>query len=149
MEYSPGPIASNLAKALEKQYRAREAELMWTVAGYFDDFLPAPESPDFTSLVKALTADETEYLDPIRQAASSAAEERTADRGALRAAAWGSKVNAIQKSLADRYAKKGDELLEGKKLFICEACGFIFLGDQAPDICPVCKAPALRFALVE
>jgi rubrerythrin len=147
MEYSPGPILSNLAKALEKQYRSHEAELMWKVADYFDDVLPAPESPDFTGLVKSLTADEAEYLEPVRQA-SAATESKPADRGALRAATWGGKVNAIQKSLADRYAKKGDELLEGKKLFVCEACGFMFLGDTAPDICPVCKAPALRFAAV-
>lgn len=107
MEYSPGPILSNLAKALEKQYRAHEAELMWKVAGYFDDFQPAPEFPDFTSLVRSLTADEAEYLEPVRQA-SAATENKAADRGALRAATWGGKVNAIQKSLADRYAKKGD-----------------------------------------
>jgi rubrerythrin len=147
MEYSPGPILSNLAKALEKQYRPHEAELLWKVAGYFDDALPAPEFTDFTSLVKMLTANEAEYLEPIRQAAAST-EAKAAGRGALRAATWGGKVNAIQKSLADRYAKKGDELVEGKKLFVCEACGFMFLGDQAPDICPVCKAPALRFATV-
>lgn len=147
MEYSPGPIVSNLAKALEKQYRAHEAELMWKVAGYFDDVLAAPEDPDFASLVKSLTADEAEYLEPVRQA-SAATRSKPADRGALRAATWGGKVNAIQKSLADRYDKKGDELIEGKKLFVCEACGFMFLGDEAPDICPVCKAPALRFATV-
>ncbi|MHB8936584.1 hypothetical protein [Rectinema subterraneum] len=40
MEHALGQVFSNLAKACEKQYRAREAELFWKVADYFDGVLP-------------------------------------------------------------------------------------------------------------
>ena len=32
-----------------------------------------------------------------------------------------------------------------KKRFICTVCGYIHEGDQAPEKCPVCKAPASKF----
>ena len=72
-----------------------------------------------------------------------------AERGALRAATWGQKVTTSQRALIDRYLSKGQELLDGKKLFVCEACGFIFLGDSPPPICPTCKAPQSRFSVVK
>ncbi len=71
--------------------------------------------------------------------------EKVGDRGVLRALRWGQKVTAIQKSLVDRYAAKGEALIENNDLFVCEACGFIYLGTKAPDLCPVCKAPKSRF----
>ena len=32
-----------------------------------------------------------------------------------------------------------------KKKFICTVCGYIHEGDEAPEKCPVCKAPASKF----
>ncbi|GAB6277520.1 MAG: hypothetical protein SAMD01599839_20600 [Rectinema sp.] len=40
MEHAYGPIFSNLAKACEKQFRTREAELLWKLSGYFDGAVP-------------------------------------------------------------------------------------------------------------
>ncbi|ADL50159.1 NADH peroxidase [Clostridium cellulovorans] len=31
------------------------------------------------------------------------------------------------------------------KKFICTVCGYIHEGDAAPELCPVCKAPAAKF----
>lgn len=31
------------------------------------------------------------------------------------------------------------------KKFKCKVCGYIHEGDKAPDVCPVCKAPASQF----
>jgi len=31
------------------------------------------------------------------------------------------------------------------KKFVCSVCGYIHEGSQAPDVCPVCKAPAEKF----
>jgi rubrerythrin len=142
MDHAYSPILSNLAKACEKQYRAREAELFLKLAEYFDQ---EPEKPasSFSGLISDLNSDETLFLEPIRRAAAA-----VADRGALRMATWGGKVNAIQKSAADRYEKKGDELLEGKSVFVCQACGFLFIGEQAPELCPVCKVQSFRFSKV-
>jgi rubrerythrin len=70
-----------------------------------------------------------------------------ANRGALRAFTWGSKVATILKSVVARVSTKGDAVLgDGQSFFVCDGCGFIFIGSAPPDICPVCKAPASRFA---
>lgn len=29
--------------------------------------------------------------------------------------------------------------------FVCSVCGYVFEGEAAPEICPVCKAPASKF----
>ena len=31
------------------------------------------------------------------------------------------------------------------KKFVCTVCGYIHEGDQAPDFCPLCKAPKEKF----
>lgn len=31
------------------------------------------------------------------------------------------------------------------KKFVCTVCGYIFEGEQAPEVCPVCKAPRDKF----
>jgi rubrerythrin len=152
VEHSLSAVFSNLAKACEKQFKPKEAELFTALADYFEGriFEPAPlaapgpeATSGFAALAQAFAEDERDHFTPLKAEATAAR-----DRGALRMATWGSKVNAIQKSIAERYSKKGDELLVGKSLFVCEACGFIYLGDEAPEICPVCKAPAQRFSHV-
>lgn len=32
------------------------------------------------------------------------------------------------------------------KKFVCQVCGYVHEGDTAPEQCPVCKAPAAKFA---
>ena len=32
-----------------------------------------------------------------------------------------------------------------KKKFICTVCGYVYEGDEAPEKCPICKAPASKF----
>ena len=29
--------------------------------------------------------------------------------------------------------------------WVCNVCGYVYEGEQAPDVCPVCKAPASKF----
>ncbi|HAT61972.1 MAG TPA: reverse rubrerythrin, partial [Prevotella sp.] len=36
-----------------------------------------------------------------------------------------------------------------KKKFICTVCGYIYEGEEAPDQCPVCKAPKSKFKELE
>ena len=33
--------------------------------------------------------------------------------------------------------------------WICKVCGYVYEGDNAPEQCPVCKAPASQFEKVE
>ncbi len=96
-----------------------------------------------TAVRERITQDLENQYPQIQKLAESAN-----DRGAQRALKWAQKVTTLQKSLIDRYLLKGEELLADSSLFVCEACGFIFLGKTAPEICPVCKAPAKRFSKV-
>ncbi len=132
-------IYSNLAKAAEKQ---QDAALSGTYAG---------RSQDFRTKGSVVTGGPGELAELIRKdleegiPAAMAAAGKCGDRGALRALKWGEKVAKIEKSLIDRFIKQGDALLDGKDIFVCQACGFIYPGTEVPDICPVCKAPASRF----
>ena len=31
------------------------------------------------------------------------------------------------------------------KKFVCTVCGYVYEGEAAPEVCPVCKAPASKF----
>ena len=33
--------------------------------------------------------------------------------------------------------------------YVCSVCGYVYEGDAAPKVCPICKAPASKFNLVE
>ena len=33
--------------------------------------------------------------------------------------------------------------------FVCSVCGYIFEGESAPEVCPVCKAPAEKFNKID
>ncbi len=35
------------------------------------------------------------------------------------------------------------------KKFVCSVCGYVYEGEAAPEKCPVCKAPATAFKVVE
>lgn len=157
MELGYSAVFSNLAKACEKQFRSREAELCWKISGYFDGEAPLESSgenappgalagarvEDLADFVALCAKDESTLFAEAKDTA-----EKAGDRGALRMAVWGGKVNTIQKSVAERATKQGDALLQDKSIFVCEACGFIFIGQEAPEVCPVCKAPGFRFAKI-
>ena len=32
-------------------------------------------------------------------------------------------------------------MLENTGVYVCTICGFIYIGDKLPDVCPVCKVP--------
>ena len=31
------------------------------------------------------------------------------------------------------------------KKWVCTVCGYVYEGEAAPEVCPVCKAPASKF----
>jgi len=71
------------------------------------------------------------------------------DRGALRALVWSEKVTRILKSLLIRYQQEGESMLENTNVYVCTICGFIYIGDTPPEICPVCKVPSWKFEKIE
>jgi rubrerythrin len=71
------------------------------------------------------------------------------DRGALRALVWSEKVTRILKSLLSRYEKEGNAMFEHTGVYVCTICGFVYVGDNPPALCPVCKVPNWKFEKIE
>ena len=82
---------------------------------------------------------------PALRGAAQAAE----DRGTLRICVWGEKVTNILYALAQRYQKEGEAFLANTQVWVCTVCGFVYVGDTAPALCPVCKVPAWKFEKIE
>jgi len=79
-------------------------------------------------------------------AAGEKAAHAVRNRGVLRSVTWGKKVAAIQNSVIKRYIKSEGSLVQhDQQMYVCQACGFIGIGTETPDVCPVCKAPAIKF----
>ncbi|MGI6072146.1 MAG: rubredoxin-like domain-containing protein [Lachnospiraceae bacterium] len=53
------------------------------------------------------------------------------------------------KSLLIRYETEGEKILESADIYVCSICGFVYIGDAAPDICPVCKVSDWKFDKME
>ncbi|MEG0072511.1 MAG: rubredoxin [Raoultibacter sp.] len=137
-------LCSNLARGCEKQYLAKESKLFTQLADYFKGKAVPGDGGGFDELLSLVEKDLNEGL-PEAQALASA----DFDRGALRALVWSEKVTRILKSLLTRYAKEGESMLEGTNVYVCTICGFIFVGDTPPELCPVCKVPRWKFTKIE
>lgn len=137
-------LCTNLARGCEKQYKPEEAALFNELAGYFKSTSAPAENPDFSQLLALIEKDLAEGF-PNANAVSSDAK----DRGALRALVWSEKVTRMLKSLLTRYQKEGDAMLQNTGVYVCTICGFIYIGDKLPEVCPVCKVPNWKFDKIE
>lgn len=132
-------LFSGLGKACEKQNLPEEAGLFRQLADYYKAKTPLAENAGVEYIFSMAEEDiSTAYP------AAEAAGKGSADRGTLRAFTWGSKVSRIVSSLAGRWQKEGDAFIKGHSVFVCEICGFIYIGDEKPVVCPVCKVPSLK-----
>lgn len=64
------------------------------------------------------------------------------------------RVAAIEKRHEERYLKllsnveKGEVFVRtGPRRWECRNCGFVYIGDKAPEVCPVCKHPLAFFEI--
>lgn len=137
-------LCSNLAQGCEKQYKPEEASLFTELAGYFKMGTSPSKDPDFDKLIKLIEKDLEEGF-PITNGVVSDAN----DRGAMRSLVWSEKVTRILKSILIRYQKEGDAMLDNTGVYVCTICGFIYIGDTPPEVCPVCKVPNWKFEKVE
>lgn len=137
-------LCTNLARGCEKQYKPEEAELFTELAGYFKTVSSPAKNPDFDKIIDLI---EKDLEESFPKANSVAADVK--DRGALRSLVWSEKVTRILKSLLTRYNKEGDAMLENTGVYVCTICGFVYIGDIPPQICPVCKVPNWKFEKVE
>ena len=137
-------LCTNLERGCEKQYKAEEAALFNELAGFFKTVTAPAKEPGVDKLVELIEKDLAEGFPIANSVASDAI-----DRGALRALVWSEKVTRILKSLLIRYQKEGDTMLQNTGVFVCTICGFVYIGDAPPDICPVCKVPNWKFEKIE
>ena len=42
-----------------------------------------------------------------------------------------------------------EALLAGTPIWVCTVCGFVYIGEAPPQLCPVCKVPAWKFEQIE
>ncbi|MEE1186548.1 MAG: rubredoxin [Acutalibacteraceae bacterium] len=136
-------LCSNLARGCEKQYKTQEAELFYELADYFTATVPAVSDATVEKLAADLQQDAENY------AGVRATADASGDRGAARICVWGEKVTRMLSSLVNRYLNEGEKMLEGTNIWVCSVCGFVYIGEKAPELCPVCKVPAWKFEKTE
>lgn len=137
-------LCSNLSKGCEKQYRVEEAELFNQLSEYYKNKIISIEERQLKDLAELIEQDlNTDYIKANNIA------NKLGDRGTLRALTWGEKVTRMINSFLNRYEKQQDALLENTNVYVCEICGFIYIGDEAPESCPVCKVPKMKIVEIK
>ncbi len=137
-------ICSNLARGCEKQYMTEESESFNKLAKFFREKAESIDETGTEALLELIKNDITVFF-PYGNAVAG----DKADRGALRCQVWAEKVTRMLQSLLSRYQEEGDRMLENTGVYVCTICGFVYIGDSAPELCPVCKVPAWKFEKVE
>ncbi len=135
-------ICSNLARGCEKQYLPQQAEAFKRLAEFFRQKAEPEEQPGTDKLLQ-LIDDDLSVAYPYANVVSAK------DRGALRSLVWSEKVTRMLQSLLNRYRQEGERMLQNTGVYVCSVCGFVYVGDRAPEICPVCKVPSWKFEKVE
>ena len=136
-------VCSNLARGCEKQYKEKEASLFRELSDYFTKR---------TSYIEDATVEKVSSLlqdDILNYSHLSKVCDYKKDRGTQRVCVWGEKVTRMLSSLVTRYLQEGEEMLKDESIWLCTICGFIYIGKNPPELCPVCKVPSYKFEKVE
>lgn len=137
-------ICSNLAKGCEKQYLFEEMALYQKLAELYELKAASAKETRFEDLLLAIDEDLSKNYPSSNQVV-----DKIHDRGAKRALVWSEKVTRMQSSLIKRFLQDKGAFLKDNNIYVCDICGFIYTGDQPPEICPVCKVPSLKILKVE
>ena len=137
-------VCSNLARGCEKQYQEKEAALFREIADYLSAAQPPVANASLDKLMELIRQDLSQGYPGLNAAAAAAG-----DRGTQRICVWGEKVTRMLDSLLNRYQKDGEAFLKDTQVWACTVCGFIYVGDNPPQLCPVCKVPAWKFEKIE
>lgn len=135
-------ICSNLARGAEKEYLFEEQQLFTELFKHFESRIE-PTSGSFDD-VASLIAEDSKLFDT-----AFATSDKYNDRGSKRVLTWASKTTNIVKSILDNYQKEGLEYLKNTKIWVCDICGFVYIGDTPPAVCPICKVPSLKILEVK
>lgn len=137
-------ICSNLARGCEKQYLPEQEKGFRKLAEFFREKAEPMDDASTQTILNRIEQDLSNGY-PYAMAAAS----QKPDRGALRALVWSEKVTRMLQSLLTRYEAEGDQMLEHTGVYVCSVCGFVYVGEVPPTICPVCKVPSWKFEKVE
>ena len=135
-------ICSNLAKACEKEYKEEEKEIFLKLANYFY----TKEKEEEGNLAQYASQVQKD-LELMKKADEIATKEN--DRGAKRVLNWASKSTQMVEVVLKTYQEKGLEYIKNVKIWVCDICGFIYIGDVPPKVCPICKVPSLKILEVK
>lgn len=139
-DYEIALICSNLARGCEKQYLFEEQKVFLELAKHYED-KELGKAGTLTDVKDWVVNDIAEY--------NHAFEIVGDDRGAKRVLTWSSKVTTLTNIILDNYAKKGLDYLKNTKIWVCDICGFVFIGDVPPEVCPICKVPSFKILEVK
>ena len=137
-------ICSNLALSCEKQRMLSQAEAFQKLAQVFRQQAGSLPQADWQELAK-LAKQATGELYP--QAESLAKE--LGRRGSWRALSWTGRAALKLDILVQQQAAGKLSLAPEEDVFVCSICGYIHIGTEPPERCPVCNVPALKFVKVE
>ena len=136
-------ICSNLARGCEKQYLTRQMEDFRKLADFFRSKAEPAQEPSTEKLLELIETDLS-----VGYPYANAVSAEKPDRGALRGLVWSEKVTRMLQSLLTRYEAEGDKMLVNTGVWVCTVCGFVYMGDTPPELCPVCKVPRWKFEKV-
>lgn len=137
-------ICSNLARGCEKQYMGPQMQGFQKLAAFFRSKAEPAQEANTEKLLELIERDLS-----VGYPYGNAMAGEEPDRGALRCQVWSEKVTRMLQSLLKRYEREGDSMLENTGVWVCTVCGFVYVGDTAPELCPVCKVPSWKFEKVE
>ena len=137
-------LCSNLAKGCEKQYLPEQAAAFRRLADWFGTQAETKTDASFEALLQRVEDDLAEGFPVVKAVAS-----QEGDRGAMRSLTWAEKVSRILKNLLTEYSQKGAAMLTDTGVYVCTICGFVSVGSEPPEICPVCKAPGRKIVKVD
>lgn len=144
-ELTPAEIAyicSNLARGAEKEYLFEEQQLFTELFKHFESRIE--QMPGSLDDVVNLMTEDSKLFDT-----AFATSDKYNDRGSKRVLTWASKTTNIVKSILDNYQKEGLDYLKNTKIWVCDICGFVYIGDTPPAVCPICKVPSLKIMEVQ
>ena len=135
-------ICSNLAKACEKQYLEEEQKLFTEL---YNHYLNKEKDLEGTlENIKEKVNKDLEEFDKAFQIA-----DKYQDRGAKRVLTWASKATNMMNVIINNYKEKGIDYIKNTKIWVCDICGFIYIGDVPPTVCPICKVPSFKILEVK
>lgn len=135
-------ICSNLAKACEKQYLEEEQNIFLKLKNHYLNKAKI-QNGNLKDIQNNIDNDIKEFETAMNIA------DKYQDRGAKRVINWASKSTNMMNVILNNYQEKGIDYIKNNKIWVCDICGFIYIGPTPPETCPICKVPNLKILEVK